>query len=91
MDSAFHRITARTRTFVLQPAAKRPQPEAVFVTTFDRDGNATIMWVASTFWRSLKLDPLITSRSSDRPFLPDHLQVVYRAGRSLGSHLDLIV
>jgi len=85
-------LRSKSRHQLLQPSAKTPAPEAAFITTFNPAAAPHIAAAARTFWTKLQENPPLQPRKPDAPPLfPPRLQVVYRVGRSLGSHLGPVL
>lgn len=85
-------LREKGRQHFLQPSIRPPPPEAAFITTFNPAAASYIAEAASTFWTRIKSHPPVQpGRTEYGHVLPHRLQVVYRAGRSLGSHLGPIL
>lgn len=98
LDAAASRLdtllTTKSRHQLLRPSSKPEPPEAAFITTFNPAAASRIAETAFTFWTRLQSNPPIhiSLRPSDgTPCFPHRLQIIYRAGRSLGSRLGRVL
>ena len=83
-------LATKSRHQLLRPIQKPTPPEVAFITTFNPAAAPRIARTAEAFWIRLQSNPPIhvSLRPPDgSPCFPHRLQFIYRAGRSLGSHL----
>lgn len=78
-------LRSKSRQQLLQASTRPPPPEAAFITTFNPAAAPCIAEAARRFWLRIQ------HHQEDHQALPQRLQVIYRAGRSLGSHLGPIL
>lgn len=96
LNAAADRLDAtlreKGRQYLLKSSTRPPPPEAALITTFNPAAAPRIAEAANIFWTRIRSHPPVRpGRPEEDHVLPHRLQVVYRAGRSLGSHLGPIL